>query len=120
MFVAYNVGVGAGSLLPISVQSKITCMHTRLTSFVHYFRFGAAILVIGWVLHFFCLYHLVALSFSGKVTKAFPLTPTGYEMAAKRVAWGVFLPPISTTKVKEVIKELYLHWAVGTRVNIKY
>ena len=93
MFFAYYVGVGAGGLLPIRVQPKITCMHTRLTSFVHYFRFGAAILVIGWVLHFFCLYHLVALSFSGKVTKAFPLTPTGYEMAAKRVAWGVFLPP---------------------------
>jgi len=34
------------------------------------------------------LYHLVVMLYLGKVTKAFPLTPRGYEMAAERMAWG--------------------------------
>jgi len=42
----------------------------------------------------------LALSYSGKVTEAFPFTPSGYEMALKIVAWGVFFTPISTKKVK--------------------
>ena len=50
-------------------------------------------LVIWWVLDLFCFRHLIALSYSGKVTKAFPLTPCGYKMAAKRVAWEVLLLP---------------------------
>ena len=55
-FVAYNVGIGAASVLPISVQPKITCTLARLTSFVHYFQFGATVLVIGWVYVYTILY----------------------------------------------------------------
>jgi len=33
-------------------------------------------------------YHLVALPYLGKVTKALPSTPSGYEMAAERMFWG--------------------------------
>ena len=52
----------------------------------------AAILAIWWVLHLFSPHHLVALPYLGNVTKAFPLTPSRYEMAAKIVAWGNFSP----------------------------
>ena len=48
-----------------------------------------------WVLHLFCFRHLVALPYLGKVTKAFPLTSSGYEMAAKIVARGFVPPPRS-------------------------
>jgi len=37
---------------------------------------------------FVLTHHLVALPYLGKVTKAFPLTPSGYEMPAERMAWG--------------------------------
>ena len=44
------------------------------------------------------------LSFSGKVTKAFPSTPTRYGMAAKRVAClGVILPAPLPTKVNKLM-----------------
>ena len=58
-------------------------------------------LVIWWVLDLFCFRHLLALSYSGKVTKAFPLTPSGYEMAAKEWPWGYFYSPNSNTKVNK-------------------
>jgi len=35
-----------------------------------------------------CFRHLVALSYSGTFTEAFPFIPSGYEMASKIVAWG--------------------------------
>ena len=35
--------------------------------------------------------HSVVQSYIGKVTKAFPLTPCGSEMAVKRSVWG--MPP---------------------------
>jgi len=38
-------------------------------------------LVADWLLDLSCFHHLVALPFSGKVSKAFPVTPSGYEMA---------------------------------------
>jgi hypothetical protein len=49
---------------------------------------AAAILVflVGQELRKMC--HFVAPSYSGKVTKAFLLTPSGSEMAAKRSVWG--------------------------------
>jgi len=37
--------------------------------------------------------HLVARPYLRKVTKAFPLTPSGYEMAAERMPGGYFNPP---------------------------
>ena len=46
------------------------------------------------MLHFFWLHYLVALPFLGKVTEAFLSTLSGYEMAAKIVAWGVILLPL--------------------------
>jgi len=40
----------------------------------------------------------------GKVTEAFPLTPSGYEMAAERMAWGVILPPpVQHMRVKAMV-----------------
>jgi hypothetical protein len=38
-------------------------------------------------------HHFVGDSYTGKVTKAFPLIPSGYGAAAERSAWGVILPP---------------------------
>jgi len=34
-----------------------------------------------------------SLPYLRKVTKAFPITSSGYEMAAERIAWGLFYPP---------------------------
>jgi hypothetical protein len=45
------------------------------------------------------LRHLVALPFSGEVDELFLLTPSGYEMAAKTVAWGVILLPLGYMRV---------------------
>ena len=49
------------------------------------------------------LYHFVAQPYLGKVAKAFRLVPSGLEMAAKRAAWGVILPPppLDHGKVKQ-------------------
>jgi len=52
-----------------------------------------ALLAIWRVLDLLCCHHLVALSYSRKVTKAFSLTPSGYEMAAKTVVLGLRLKP---------------------------
>jgi len=44
--------------------------------------------------------YLVALIYLGKITKTFPITPSGYEMAAKKVAFGVVLSPHQHVRVK--------------------
>ena len=54
---------------------------------------AAAILVFLVEVELQKMRHFVAPSSSGKVTKAFLLTPSGSEMAAKRSAWGKFTPP---------------------------
>jgi len=57
------------------------------------------------VLDLFCFHHPVDLSYLEKATKAFPLTPSRYEMAAKTVAWGTFAPSLySNTHVNNIAK----------------
>jgi hypothetical protein len=83
------MGIAVLQFVPsYSVELKIYARYMPFTSFIHYFRFWAAILVIWWVLDLFWFHHLVALPYVGKVTKACPVTPNGYKMAAKRVVWG--------------------------------
>jgi len=50
--------------------------------------------------------YLVALPYLGKVPKAFKLTSSGYEIAAKKVALGVLISsPLQHMRVKvEMIK----------------
>ena len=43
---------------------------------------------------FFC--HFVDISYTGKVTKAFPEIPSGFGVEGERSAWGVILPPLVT------------------------
>jgi len=51
--------------------------------------------------------YLLALPYLGKVTETFPIAPSGYEMAAKKVAFGVVLSPRQHMRVKvEMIKNL--------------
>jgi len=78
------------------VKQEINHVFKFFTVFIYNFRFWAAILAKWWVVNLFWSYHLVALLYSGKVTKALPLTPSGYEMASERMAWGgVILPPFN-------------------------
>jgi len=49
--------------------------------------------------------HFVALSYLGKVTEVFPLTPSGLEMAFKRLVWGTFTPPNYDMRVNENKKQ---------------
>ena len=77
-------------------------LYTLFTSCIYYFRFRAAILAIWWVLDLFCFRYLVVLSYLKKVTKAFPLIPSGSKIADQNVGLGSFSPPspISNTRVK--------------------
>ena len=62
------------------------------------------------------LYHFVAQPYLGKVAKAFRLVPSGLEMAAKRSAWGVILPPpLDHGKVK--LKFFCFYIIIDTTVN---
>jgi len=64
-----------------------TCF-TLFTSWIYYFRVWVAILAIWWAPGLLFFYHHLALTYSGKVTKAFPKTPifySIYEMAVKTV-----------------------------------
>jgi len=76
-----------------SVEQEIYYAFKFFAVFIYNCRFWAALLGNWWVVNLFWPYHLVALPYLGKVTKAFPITPSGYEMAPKRMAWGVSLPP---------------------------
>jgi len=96
MFLAENVGVAVNNVFPSSVELKIYYM----LYIVHKLYLLLPVLSRQLVLYLFCFHHLTAISSSGKVTEAFQFTLSGYEMASKIVAWGVFLPVISTTKVK--------------------
>jgi len=82
---------GAAVRIPFlaSVQQEIyiPCV-TVFTVFIYNFWLTAAILANWWVVNLFWLYQLVALPYLGKVTEAFPLTRSGYEVAAERMACG--------------------------------
>jgi len=71
-----------------SVEQEIYYAFKFLTVFIYNFRFWTAILANWWVVNFLWPYHLVAVPYLGKVSKAFPLTSSGYEIAAERMAWG--------------------------------
>jgi len=81
-------GVTVNILFIASVEQEIYHAFKVFTVLICNFWFWAAILTIWWVVNLFLPYHLVALPYLGKVTKAFPLTPSGYEMAPERMAWG--------------------------------
>jgi len=89
VFACEYSGVAVRICLLASVEQKIyhACVHI-FHCFFYNFRFWAAILANWWVANMFWPYYLVARPYLGKVTKAFPLTPSGYEMAAERMAWG--------------------------------
>ena len=55
--------------------------------------FAAAILEFWMMMKRPGLFHLIAQTYLGKVTKGYLSTTCGSEMAAKRSAWGVILPP---------------------------
>jgi len=77
-----------------SVEEEIYYAFKFFTVFIYNFRFSAAILANWWVVNLFWPYHLVALPYLGEVTKAFPLNPSDYGMAAERMACmkGNFIP----------------------------
>jgi len=85
-------GVVVWISFPASVQQELYHAFKLFTALIYNFRFWAAILANWWMVNLFWPYHH-ALPYLGKVTKAFPLTPRGYEMAAERMAWGNFAPP---------------------------
>jgi len=77
-----------------SVEQEIYHAFKFVTVFIYNFRFWATILASRWVVNLFWPYNLVALPYLGEVAKAFPLNPSGYEMAAERMAGvGNFIPP---------------------------
>jgi len=62
------------------------------------------------------LHHFEGKSYTDKVAKAFPETPSGYGATAKRSVWGgVKLPPPSDhMRVKEIEKFSISHLVVGS------
>ena len=64
-----------------------------------YFRFQAALLEYSLVLDLWWVHRHVVQPYLRKVTEAFPSSPSGFEMAAKRTGWGYFLPAGYTLRV---------------------
>ena len=62
--------------------------------------FAAAVLEFWMMMERPGLCHLIAQTYLGKVTKGYLSTTCGSEMAAKRSAWGVILPPGKVVRVK--------------------
>ena len=83
-----NVGVTVGISFLGVTESEIPCCMLFMYWNIFVTGFAAAILDfrVGQELRKMC--HSVVQSYLGKVTKAFPLTPSGSEMAAKISVWG--------------------------------
>jgi len=90
MSLARNVGVAVKNVFPPSVELKINYMLYIVHKLYLLLPVLTTILAIWLVLDLFCFHHLIALLYSGKVTEAFPFTPSGYKMTSKIVAWGYF------------------------------
>ena len=84
MSIAKNVGVAVGIVLLTSVELKIDCMLYAIHKLNTTSSLGRH---PGYLVgaRFVLFPPSCSLSYSGKLTKAFPLTPTGYKMAAKKV-----------------------------------
>jgi len=89
MLVTESVGVAVRSLFPtIRSEDKYYMLYAVHVLYLLH-PFFATILAIWWVLDLLSFHYLVVLSYSGKVTKALPVTPSGCEMAFRTVVWGV-------------------------------
>jgi len=77
MSLAGNEGKAVKNMIPPSVELKIYYMLYIVHKFYLLLPVWVAILTIWLVLDLFCFHHLVALSYSGKVTEAFSFTPRG-------------------------------------------
>jgi len=104
MSLAGNVGVAVKNVFPPCVELKILYMLYIVHKLYLLLPVLAAILVIWLVLDLLCFHHL---SYSGKVTEAFPFTPSGYEMASKIVA-GVYISTTNSRSYNSAVLKLSL------------
>ena len=74
-------------------EPLLNCFILFMSENIFITGFAAAILDGRVGMEFRKVCHFVAPSYSGKVTKAFLLTPNGLEMAMKRSVWGEIFPP---------------------------
>ena len=86
------MGVAVGFSILSAIQVKIQQLLCSICENIGVSGFAAAILD-SWIgLSFIELHYFVAQSFPDNVLEAFRLTPSGFEMAVKRLAWGSFTP----------------------------
>ena len=92
-----HAGVAVGFSILSAIQVKIQQLLCSICENISVSGFAAAILD-SWIgLSFIELHSFVAQSFPDNVLEAFRLTPSGFEMAVKRLAW-VHIPPAAGTR----------------------
>ena len=86
------MGVAVGFSILSAIQVKIQHLLRSICENISVSGFAAAILD-SWIgLSLIELHSFVAQSFPDNVLEAFRLTPSGFEMTVKRLAWGSFTP----------------------------
>jgi hypothetical protein len=83
-----NVGIAVVFSILLAIQAKIQQLLCSNCENISVSGFEAAILDSWIALGFTELQCFIVQPFSGNVLKAFLLTPSGFEMAVKRSAWG--------------------------------
>ena len=92
-----NVRIAVGFSILRTIQVKIQQLLCSICEIISVSSFAAAILD-SWIgLSFIELHCFVVQSFPDNVLEAFRLTPSGFEMAVKRLAW-VHIPPAAGTR----------------------
>jgi len=108
-------GVAVRNSFLASLEHEINNVFNFLTVFIYNFRLLAAILTNWLVVNLFCTYDLTALPYLGQVTEAFPLTPSGYEIAEERM-------PVTTSsqwRVPDCIRIMYVVCGVTEVIGVR-
>ena len=88
-----TLGNAVGISLISCLRAEIQRLLFRFLGKFYNFRLAAAILELLMMMDMPGLCHLIAQTYLGNVIEGYLSTTCGSEMAAKRSAWGVILPP---------------------------
>ena len=112
MFVLENMGVAVGILFLTSVELKIYCM--LYTVHRLYLLFLVLSRHIGYVLDAkpFLFSTSCSPAIFRKSHQSVPVYCKRFKMADKMAVWGLFHPPISNTKVNQILPRIFRYMAV--------